>query len=345
LKTEAVAAYALGAKSFLYWLWRQQRTGCEITHGAVLSAWGQPTVGYEPVLEVERIRRRLEPLILSTRLLRAELAITYSDRAKAFLLSEPHHDLEYRGLMQEFYTNVLHTGVDRDLILEGASLDDYKLLLTPYMPSVSGEYFTRAKQFVERGGIWIAGPLTGGRTEEHTVPTDAALGIITGIGGAEPLFTYPVDGSGAIGKAFDIEAPLKGWSAVFQCRDAVRVGEITNGVTPGLAFITEHRVEKGKVVLLGSRLAGDDGGRMMRALIDHYAQEAGITMRTDVTPGTMVARRAGETGELWIICNMDGNGGRITLPKEGWDQMSGEMIGPGKLDVGAYDFRIVQFKA
>ncbi|WP_334074039.1 MULTISPECIES: hypothetical protein [Paenibacillus] len=31
----------------------------------------------------------------------------------------------------------------------------------------------RALAFVHRGGIWIAGPPTGGRTAEHTVLTDA----------------------------------------------------------------------------------------------------------------------------------------------------------------------------
>jgi beta-galactosidase len=344
LAIEAVAAYALGAKAFIYWLWRQQRTGCEITHGAVLSVWGRPAVGYEAVLEVERTRRQLEPLILATRLRQAELAITYSDRAKAFLLSEPHHDLEYRGLMQEFYTNVLHVGIDRDLILEGAPLDGYKLLLTPYMPYVSAEYFARAKEFVENGGIWIAGPLTGGRTEVHTIPTDAGLGIVESIAGAETLYTYPIDGSGAIGTALGLKAPLQGWSAVFRCKEATMVGAIEGGLHPGLAFITEHRVGKGKVVLLGSRLAGAAGQAMLQALIDHYATEAGITMRTNVTAGTVVARRAGEKGELWIIFNIDGNGGSLTIPEEGRDGLTGAPVRSGILDVESYGFRVVRFE-
>jgi beta-galactosidase len=50
LKVEAAAAYALGAEAFCYWLWRQQRAGCEQPHGSVLSAWGKPTVGYEKIL-------------------------------------------------------------------------------------------------------------------------------------------------------------------------------------------------------------------------------------------------------------------------------------------------------
>ena len=37
-------------------------------------------------------------------------------------------------------------------------------------------FLRRVRAFVENGGVWIAGPLTGTRTLEHTVPTDAGLG-------------------------------------------------------------------------------------------------------------------------------------------------------------------------
>jgi len=45
LTAEAVACYALGSQSFNYWLWRQQRTGCELPHSAVMSAWFAPSLG------------------------------------------------------------------------------------------------------------------------------------------------------------------------------------------------------------------------------------------------------------------------------------------------------------
>lgn len=42
LQAEAVSSYALGSQGFCCWLWRQQRSGSEISHGSVLSAWGEP---------------------------------------------------------------------------------------------------------------------------------------------------------------------------------------------------------------------------------------------------------------------------------------------------------------
>lgn len=57
LQAEAVSSYALGSQGFCCWLWRQQRSGSEISHGSVLSAWGEPTIGYQNVLAVERARK------------------------------------------------------------------------------------------------------------------------------------------------------------------------------------------------------------------------------------------------------------------------------------------------
>ncbi|MCY9668120.1 hypothetical protein M5X11_24885 [Paenibacillus alginolyticus] len=56
---------------------------------------------------------------------------------------------------------------------------------------------------------------------------------------------------------------------------------IKNGLTPGKAFITEARRGKGKIIMLGSMPMGEDGNVMVKKLIDHYAAEAGISLRTD----------------------------------------------------------------
>lgn len=345
LAVEAVSAYALGADGFCYWLWRQQRTGCEQIHGAVISAWGKPTLGYKEVVEVEKARKELEDLLLSTKLCPAELAITYSDRAKTFLLTEPHKKLNYRGIMGDFYTTVLNTGIYRDLILEGTDLEGYKILMTPFMHYVSDEYRERARAFVEKGGIWIVGPLTGGRTEEHTIHTDAALGRLESLAGVETLYTYPMDGTGAMGSAFGVTAPLGLWSAVFHPVQAAVLGTVEGGLTPGEAFVTEHRIGRGKIVMLGSMPLGEEGNRMLQAMVLHYAKEAGIKERTDVSEGTVVVPRRGDDFTLWVVINMDGNGGTVSLPCAGMDILENRVLPSGKLEIGRYEYKVVRLDA
>ncbi|MCC3355877.1 beta-galactosidase [Bacillus sp. REN16] len=346
LKAEAVAAYALGAEAFCYWLWRQQRAGCEQPHGSVISAWGKPTVGFENVLEVAEMRKEIEEIILSTNPSQAELAITYSDRAEAFMKTEPHQGLNYRVLFADFYKRVVTMGIHRDLIPEGASLDGYKLLFTPFIHYLSSEYIEHAKKFVENGGTWIVGPLTGGRTENHTIHTDRALGELEKITGVNVLYTYPMDGTETIGRAFDISAPLSLWSSVFEADSKTSIGMIEEGLSKGKSFISEHTIGQGKIVMLGSLPTGEAGDLLLQNLINHYSQQANLTLRTDVSPGTIVVPRQAKQGDgssVWFIINMDGKGGSVTIPKTGVDMQTNQVVNPGKIELSGFEYKIIQF--
>ena len=345
LRSEAVAAYALGGQGFCYWLWRQQRSGSELPHSAVLSTWGEPSVGYENVLQVEAARKEIEPIMVATKPVQADIAITYSDRARMFHLTEPHNGIEYKDLMTDLYKVFVNQGLHRDVLPEGGDLSGYKLLFTPLLPYVSDDYLERAKSFVEAGGIWIVGPMTGGRTKNHTIHTDRALGRLEEWAGVKTLFTFPMDEHTSAGQAFGKEAPLGLWSAVFEPAGAEARGFITKGVTPDKAFLTEHSVGKGKVVMLGSMPSGEEGKELVAAIIHHYAESAGVGVKTDVTAGTIVVPRQREDGQsIWVIVNMDGHGGTVTLPKAGRDSLNEELAEAGKLTIQPYEYKIIQFE-
>nr|WGD81496.1 beta-galactosidase trimerization domain-containing protein [Bacillus subtilis]WGD83535.1 beta-galactosidase trimerization domain-containing protein [Bacillus subtilis]WGD94158.1 beta-galactosidase trimerization domain-containing protein [Bacillus subtilis] len=161
------------------------------------------------MLAVERARKEIEPIILSTEPVQAEAAMTYSDRAKAFIKTEPHRGLRHRSLVTHFYERILNTGIHRDLIPEGAPLDGYRLLFTPFVPYLSSEFIKKASAFAEAGGIWITGPLTGGRTCEHTIHTDCGLGELEKTSGIKTLFTFPMNENVNTGKAFGITAAAR----------------------------------------------------------------------------------------------------------------------------------------
>jgi beta-galactosidase len=343
LVSEAIATYALGGEGFTYWLWRQQPYGCEQSHSAVISAWGKPSVGYKNVLEVEKARKKVEEFMINTKYTQAELAVTYSDMAKTFLLTENHKKDQYRGLMTDFYHNVLKTGIHRDMIPEGALLDGYKLLITPFMYYLSPEYFARAKKFVEEGGVWIVGPLTGGRTKEHTVNTDAALGEdLEELAGVETLYTYPIENSGGTGEAFGEKAQLKLWTSVFKLKGAKAMGIVKGGVTDGEAFITENKSGKGKVVMLGSLPCGENGDKMIQELINHYAKEVNICVRAEVSEGTISIPRHDEQNIYEVIVNMNGNGGNIIIPTEAFDILEKVNIPKGELKLDKYQYKILK---
>ena len=88
LGAEAALVYGLGGEGFSYWLWRQQRAGVEISHSAIMSAWFKPGIGHSEVQEVTKIKQALEPLLLTSQLTLPDIAVTYSDHARAMIETE-----------------------------------------------------------------------------------------------------------------------------------------------------------------------------------------------------------------------------------------------------------------
>lgn len=351
LAAEAVAAWGLGAQTVNYWLWRQQRTGCELPHSAVLSAWGRPSIGYESVRAVEQARVALAPHLLASTPIAAEVAITWSDFGRVMLQTEPlggtsTRKVDYLAVIEEWHRLLLSAGLHRDVRFEGAALDGLKLLVTPAMPCVGAEFLARVEAFVRAGGVWICGPLTGTRTGEHTVPLDAGLGAVDALAGVETVYVYPVTGTDALGDAFGLTAPLGGLAGALRPAgpEAKVLGRLQTRLAPGLAFMTERRLGAGSVVVISAQPEGEVGRAMLGRTVAHYAGQAGVRRRFDASPGTIVCpRRGGDGHEWWLVQNMDGAGGEVRLPREGRDVLTGETLGPGSLALAAYAWRAVRF--
>lgn len=351
LVAEAVASYALGAEAMCYWLWRQQRTGCELPHSAIMSAWFKPSIGCESVRAVEAARQELEPLLLATRPAPAEVALTWSDLGRAMLQTEPlganrTHEVDYNRTLAAWHRRLLDLGLHRELRFEGASLEGLKLLVTPMMPHASDAFLKKVENFVHAGGVWICAPVTGTRTAEHTVPTDAGLGGVERLAGVEAVFSFPITDTGGEGEAFGCTAKLGGWCSALKpaSKEARAIGELKSELAPGLAFVTERKLGAGLVVAIAAQPLGAEGEKLLSRLVNHYAAQAKVTARFDVTPGTVVCPRIGDDGKkVWIAVNLDGSGGEVTLPAGATDAVSGGRLAGGGLKLRRYEWRAVRW--
>ncbi len=347
LQAEASLIYALGGEAFCYWLWRQQRTGAELPHSAVKSAWNEPSIGYKEVIKVGKSRTQLEPFLVNSELEVPEIAVTYSDHARAMFETENLDKREgfpsrYRGIIEMWQANVMNLGYHREVRFEGAELGGLKLLITPAMQYLSEEFANRVMKFVNDGGTWIAGPVTGTRGKEHTVPTEAGLGLLDKMAGVETKFVVPLTRTGSTGSALGLTSELSGWCAAMKAKPGTQViGTINDGVAADNAFITERKIGQGKIVVLGAHPHGEQGQAMIDKVINHYAQDAGVKQKYQVSPGTIVAPRIDNDGKaLWVVLNMDGQGGELKLPAGSKDAQTGQNL-PSTLKIERYQWRLV----
>ena len=351
LVAEAVSSYGLGADAFCYWLWRQQRTGAELPHSAILSAWGKPGIGYESVMEVENARRQLGAFLQTSRAAVPEVGLTWSDLGRAMLETEhlganQDYMLDYNSSIREWHGLLLDAGLPRDVRFENAPLDGLKLLFTPDMLCVTDAFRSRVSAWMQQGGIWVCGPLTGSRTAEHTVPTDSALGGLEALAGIETVYSFPVVGANAVGRAWGSVTPLTGWCEAFRIvsPEARASGVIEGDHANGLAFITERNIGRGMLVMLGAQPASEAGRVFLAKLILHYAQLSGVKVRYRASVGTVVCPREMSDGRTaWLAVNMDGAGGTVELPQAAKDALTGKPIPEGTLPLGRYQYRAMIF--
>lgn len=351
LAAEAVASFALGAEAINYWLWRQQRSGCELPHSAILSAWFKPSIGHREVEAVEAARRQLERLLAASRPAPADAAVTWSDLGRAMLQTEPigarpGYEVDFQKTVALWHGLLLDAGIHRDVRFEGASLAGLKLLITPAMPYVTPEFAAKVEAFVRAGGVWICAPTTGTRAAEHTVPTDAGLGLVDALAGVETVFSFPITGSGATGEAFGVAAPLAGWCSALRpaTADTRVVGALRSEQAPDTAFLTERKLDRGTVVVLGALPDGPVGRMLLGKLVAHYARQAGAAAVGEASLGTVLCPRVGDEGErLTIAVNLDGRGGQVTLAAGARDALSGEALPAGPLSIPRYGWCAIRF--
>ena len=149
-----------------------------------------------------------------------------------------------------------------------------------------------------------------------------------------------------MGEAFDMEAPLSGWCSAFRPAGAETksVGAINSSLVHDLSFITERKMGKGVVVVVGAQPQGETGNAMLTKLVENYSNQSGVSRYYKASPGTIVCPRVtGDGHTLWIIVNMDGKGGHVELPQSAEDMLTGTKQSAGRVILTAYQYRAFQW--
>lgn len=311
LAAEAAAAYAHDSQSFVYWHMRQHRGGCEIGHSAILSAWGAKTAGWNEVAQANQVKQMLEPLILRTKHVKPQMALFYSDIARAYFETEKLPIGSYTGWIRQLHRLIFEAGYPRDVITESAGWQDYRLVWTPYLPHMDDETLDKAEQFVRGGGTWICGPMTGYRTVEHGVPTDFALGELERRLGFTTKYIAPLHGAVAEVQGFAQTPELAMWGFAFDAYGLSPLGYIRGGCMDGEVFLAEKPVGKGKLILLGATPVGESGDALLGWIAEQAIQTCGIGRAAVSSKGVELVERENGHGRALIAINMEKTPGTV----------------------------------
>lgn len=292
---------AKGAEMNLYWLFRAHPNGHEIGHGALYSSAGR---SYRVSEEVKRAAAELKKCknFLTNTCIRSKIALHYSNTAmNAYSAAPLLKNLDYREtLIKKYYAAFRHYNVD--VVDTPHGLDGYEVLVSPFLACADENGFKeRVTEWVKNGGTWIVGPMSDVMDGNVSKYTNAPYSFLEELAGVYTKYQKPLDND-----VFRAQWTNDGDCAVGMCYDAYECNEGTKslahyvaGEFAPLSVVTERKVGKGKVILVGSVLSHGDILRLAdRAPIAEASGNVVLTERTGTENGIIAVEVENKSGNI-----------------------------------------------
>lgn len=332
----------LGGEANLYWLWRTHWAGHELMHGSVVESSGRPQYSIGEVRQLSRDFKKASDFVSRTKVI-TDVALHFTSESwKLFETQMVINDFVYdKNLRQYFYKPIIDSGIRPDVIDAEQPLDRYKVVFTPFVPSLEDHGLNkRISEWVKGGGIWVTGPMTDIRNADTTKFIDRLHGSLEELTPAFCRYWVP-----------DVEKRLSNkWSdgtdfggnlyyELFDSDKDADIVTVTGGsrAVEGLAVMQKYKVGKGTVYILGTLPDYDD----MRRIITMVCGDAGIAC--DLTEGNsiMVSPRRGKDvsgvmlAEIGNKCGVYHNGETLT------DILTGKVY-TGNIALNPYEVMILK---
>lgn len=125
---------------------------------------GTPDLGYNDVIKGGKILQEIKPILKTTHIKKAKVAIVYSDDAKMYMNVENGGIYRYRPTFTEIYEAITRRGISVEVVRENANFSKFNCVIVPFVRYVSDNLLSKFKKFAQNGGKLILGPMTGDRT-------------------------------------------------------------------------------------------------------------------------------------------------------------------------------------
>src|SRR5579864_3166135 len=296
-------AIAHGAMGINYFRWDTADFGAEEYWHGLLNHDRSHSPAFD---EVQRTIRELKSLgsdVLNARYA-AELALCFdpvSDWALAIQPGQPK--LKYVSEVLTWYGSIAASHAGVDIVDAAQDLSPYKILFAPVMYVVSQEQADKIREFVRRGGTFIAGFRLGVKDEHSRIVDTSLPGLLRDVMGVTVLDYQPIY-SEKQGVRFskslagrDAECHL--WADILDPGQAEVLATYTGNPHAGKAAITSHSFGGGKAIHLGAHLDPADLARVLLTLI----ATAGVKGALEVPAGIEVTRRRTDHGTITFVLN------------------------------------------
>jgi len=304
LRAKMWLTYALGGEAVSFWLWRAHWAGQELEHGSVVYPWGDECANTGEIRAVAIELAAHADWMRTTHPKPAAVALHYGVPVQWQFEASPIADgFNYDSSITAFHRLLSESGVARDVIVPGASVDKYQVVFSPYLPAIDADLMKRMRRFVEQGGTWILGPLSACRTAEATAHREACYGADFEQWLGVHVRHRLTPGGVTKLKAESETIGCRLWCDAYELRQADRrvLAAYAGGPLDGLAAVVECPIGKGRVILLGTQ--PDDA--WLKKLIGRFAPRAGLEADSGVVVAARVTAEGKPAGAIIVNTRRD----------------------------------------
>ena len=187
-------AFAHGAETVCYFRWRQAPFAQEQMHAGLLQTDSKAAPALDDVTQVANELKKFQNVGTT----KAQVALIFDyDSAYAWEAQPQGEDFDYFNLVFDCYRALRRVGWSVDVVPKTVDPTTYKITFAPGLLTVPTTL---------KGGLIVAGPRAGSKTEELTISTESNPGIpglktkITYVESLPPFAPMTLSGGGAFEK-------------------------------------------------------------------------------------------------------------------------------------------------
>ncbi len=348
-KANTLSSFALGGEMVCYWLFRSHKGGHEMAHGSVIDAWGRDMHTSDEVREISADLDKLAPMVNATKLKKSGIAIAYGQRAYSMSKYAPfttmgNDDQAYQNeFFKTAYSPLLHKHYRPDVISMHHDLSPYKLLVNYRTYTLDeGGFLDRIMPWVEAGGTWVVGPMTDMFTKDLAKYPNGPFGHLEDWANITRKFYIPGPNNWdwALSKRPTTPITLSDGTTLttnnliydaFVPHDGVKVlGTYAEGgddYLEGYAAITETKVGKGRIIMVGASLDEESYAKFIGGL----AHELGIEPMTEGDSNVVCSVLDGDYGTVFTAIETNEAPAKIKIPFKSTDILTGRKYAEGEI--------------
>lgn len=341
MRAQSYQTLAHGADTIQFFQLRRSVGGCEKFHGAVIEHAG--TDNTRVFKEVSGLGAELQALSdeFPGADNPADVGIIFDwDNYWAFEYSNGHHrDLRYADQIWQYYRYFYEKNIMVDMIPLDADFSKYKVVVAPLLYMVKEGVQQRLEDYVEQGGTFITGFLSGIVDQSDNVHLGGYPGPLrrlTGIWVEETDVLAP-EQSNTLRFAGQTEAVCHMLCDIIHLEGAEALAEYSSNFYAGSPAVTRHGFGQGTVYYIGTRPEEEALGKILNQAMD----VAGVRPVIEEETKLEIVCRATEQKRYYFIMNFSGED--VTLPQffaGKTDMITGSVLSPQTV-LAFYDVALV----